>query len=94
MGRSKCAHRDMKRKWLCGEGTTLNQVDHVLIDFSHKSTLCGIICYREANIDSGHYLTLLTFVIKIVGSYKVTLRRVMFKVKLGSKLSDVFILKD
>jgi hypothetical protein len=45
-----------KETWVSPDGTTRNQIDHVLVDSRHFSNLMSVRTYRGANIDSDHYL--------------------------------------
>jgi exonuclease III len=45
-----------KASWKSPDGSTTNQIGHVLIDYHHKSNLQDMRSYRGANIDSNHFL--------------------------------------
>ncbi|XP_055714419.1 uncharacterized protein LOC129808671 [Phlebotomus papatasi] len=45
-----------KATWTSPDGITSNQIDHVLIDRRHRTSLMNVRTYRGANIDSDHYL--------------------------------------
>jgi hypothetical protein len=45
-----------KVSWKSPDGRTTNQIDHTLIDRSHKSCLQDVRSYRGANTDSNHFL--------------------------------------
>lgn len=45
-----------KATWTSPDGSTCNQIDHLLISDRHKSDLMSTISYRGANVDSDHYL--------------------------------------
>ncbi|XP_039297987.1 uncharacterized protein LOC120354665 [Nilaparvata lugens] len=45
-----------KATWHSPDGSTNNQIDHLLIDSRHYSNLMGVRTYRGANVDSDHYL--------------------------------------
>jgi len=52
-------HKDIhKSKWRLPDGTTFNQLEHLLIDRRHKSNLMDVRSYRDANIDSDHHLVI------------------------------------
>lgn len=50
-----------KATWVSPDGVTRNQIDHVLIERRHNSSLKMIRTYRGANIDSDHYLVGMVF---------------------------------
>jgi endonuclease/exonuclease/phosphatase family metal-dependent hydrolase len=45
-----------KASWKSPDGSTMNQTDHVLIDYHHKSSIQDVRSYRGANIDSNHFV--------------------------------------
>lgn len=47
-----------KATWRSPDGTTQNQIDHLLICARYKSSLLDVRSYRGANIDSDHYLVI------------------------------------
>jgi hypothetical protein len=42
--------------WVSPDGTTKNQIDHMLIQARHRSTLLDIRSCREADSNSDHYM--------------------------------------
>jgi hypothetical protein len=42
--------------WRSPDGQTHNQIDHLLIDARYVSNVMDVRTFREANIDSDHYL--------------------------------------
>jgi endonuclease/exonuclease/phosphatase family metal-dependent hydrolase len=57
IGSTLFPHKNIyKACWKSPDGRTTNQIDHVLIDRSHKSCLQDVRSYRGANIDSDHFL--------------------------------------
>ena len=50
-------HLDIhKATWLSPDQGTKNQIDHVLIDGRHVSSILDVRTIRGANMDSDHYL--------------------------------------
>ena len=45
-----------KGTWKSPDQSTVNQIDHIAIDARHFSSIQDIRTFREANIDSDHYL--------------------------------------
>jgi hypothetical protein len=58
-----------KITWQSPDSDTENQIDHILIDSRHASTITDIRSYRGANIDSDHYLVKIKTKQRISGSY-------------------------
>lgn len=57
VGSTRFARRDIhKATWVSPDGVTSNQIDHVLTDNRHKSSLLKVRTLRGANIDSDHFL--------------------------------------
>ena len=55
-------HRDIhKATWLSPDQSTRNQIDHVVIDGRHVSSVLDVRSVRGANIDSDHYLVVAKF---------------------------------
>ncbi|XP_055390543.1 craniofacial development protein 2-like [Condylostylus longicornis] len=55
-------HRDIhKGTWLAPDGRTTNQIDHILIDTRHCSSVLDVRTYRGGNIDSDHFLVAARF---------------------------------
>jgi hypothetical protein len=44
--------------WRSPDGTTNNQIYHILIDARHKDNMMDVRTYRGANVDSDHYLVI------------------------------------
>jgi hypothetical protein len=49
---------------------TVNQVDHVVLEARHRSSLLEVRIYREANVDSDHYLLSSKILSRIANSKK------------------------
>ena len=58
-----------KVTWRSPDGQTLNQIDHILIDLRHRSSLIDIRTFRGANVDSDHFLVASKLRHKINRSY-------------------------
>jgi endonuclease/exonuclease/phosphatase family metal-dependent hydrolase len=57
VGSTKFERKDLhKATWKAPNGQYETQIDHVLIDKRHLSSLLNVRTYRSANIDSDHYL--------------------------------------
>ena len=50
-----------KATWKSPDGTTCNQIDHVLIDKRHGSDIFNVRTCRGADIDSDHYLVKVSY---------------------------------
>ena len=63
---TKFPHRDVhKGTWKSPDGRTVNQIDHVLIDRRHASTVQDVRSWRGADIDSDHFLVLCRVAVRI-----------------------------
>lgn len=50
-------HKEIhKQTCVSPDDSTVNQIDHVLIDSRHVGNLLDVRTYRDANIDSDYYL--------------------------------------
>lgn len=47
-----------KATWKSPDGSTCNQIDHILISARHRSNLMSTRTFRGANVDSDHYLSI------------------------------------
>ena len=57
IGSTKFPHKRIHlATWKSPDGTTENQIDHVLIDARHKTSMMDARTYRGANMDTDHYL--------------------------------------
>jgi hypothetical protein len=76
-----------KASWKSPDGSTTNQIDHVLIDYHHKSNLQDVRSYRGANIDSNHFLIIAKLWSRL-NKQHITLRTI------GRKAYDIMKLTD
>ena len=57
IGGTLFSHKDIhKGTWKAPNGLITNQIDHIIIDKSHKTSLIDVRVCRGANIDSDHYM--------------------------------------
>lgn len=54
-----------KQTWTSPDGVTRNQIDHVLISNSHKSSIQQVRSYRGADIDSDHFLVIVKMKLRL-----------------------------
>ncbi|XP_060846523.1 craniofacial development protein 2-like [Rhopalosiphum padi] len=54
-----------KHTWSAPDGKTKSQIDHIIIDKRHKTSIRNIKSYRGADGDTDHYLVVATFVLKL-----------------------------
>jgi len=48
-----------KHTWVSPDGRYISQIDHVLIKNRYKSNITNVKSYREADVDSDHYLVII-----------------------------------
>ncbi|XP_015376954.1 PREDICTED: uncharacterized protein LOC107171242 [Diuraphis noxia] len=53
-----------KHTWSAPDGKTKSQIDHIIIDKRHKTSIRKVRSYRGADGDTDHYLVVATFVLK------------------------------
>ncbi|MXP61705.1 hypothetical protein FD744_25325 [Pantoea sp. Taur] len=57
VGSTLFAHKDIhKGTWTTPDRLHVNQIDHILVDKRHKSSLKNVRTFRSANVDSDHFL--------------------------------------
>ena len=56
--------------WRSPDGQTFSQIDHLLIDARHVSTVMDVCTFRGANVDSDHYLVISTIRSRISNARK------------------------
>ncbi|XP_055691300.1 craniofacial development protein 2-like [Lutzomyia longipalpis] len=57
VGSTRFARKNIyKATWASPDGITFNQIDHVLIDRRHQTSLLNVRTFRGANVDSDHFL--------------------------------------
>lgn len=54
-----------KHTWSAPDGKTKSQIDHIIIDKRHKTSIRSIGSYRGADGDTDHFLVVATFVLKL-----------------------------
>jgi hypothetical protein len=88
IGSTLFPHKNIyKASWKSPDGRSTNQIDHMLIDHSHKSCLQDVRSYRGANIDPDHFLIIAKIWSKINKQY-ITPRTTGSKIYDTKKLND------
>jgi hypothetical protein len=81
-------HRNIyKASWKSPDGSTTNQIHHVLKNDHHESSLQDVRRYRGANIDSDHFL-------KIAGVWSKLKKQHITPRTIGRKDYDIMKLND
>ena len=62
-------HKDIhKATWTSPDQSTLNQIDHIVIDKRHLSSVLDVRTFRGPNIDFDHYLVAVKFRLRVSAS--------------------------
>ncbi|XP_017487696.1 PREDICTED: craniofacial development protein 2-like [Rhagoletis zephyria] len=54
-----------KSTWVSPDGRTVNQIDHVLVDKRHKSSVENVRTFRGADMSSNHFLVVVKIRVKL-----------------------------
>ena len=91
---TKFQHLDIhKATWLSPDRSTSNQIDHIVIDGRHVSSVLDVRTFRGPNIDSDHYLVAAKVRLRISASRTArssTLRKLDVKKLRSQRTAEAF----
>jgi hypothetical protein len=61
--------------WISPDGSTLNQIDHIIIDANKKRVIEDVRTIRGLNCDSDHFLVKTTIKQKLIGTQMKTIKQ-------------------
>ena len=87
-------HLDIhKATWMSPDRSTFNQIDHIVINGRHVSSVLDVRTFRSPNVDSDHYLVAAKFWLRISASRTVrssALRKVDVRKLRSQRIAEAF----